>query len=56
MRIGVVRAALVLVLVLGVAACAPNGKFKRYDGPEVTRIVVMKSARKMYLLHDRQRC
>lgn len=27
-------------------------KFRRYDGPEVTRIVVMKSDLKMYLMHE----
>lgn len=31
-----------------------SSKFKRYDGPEVTRIVVLKSERQMFLLHDRQ--
>lgn len=37
------------------AACvtlsACSSKFKSYDGPEVTRIVVYKERRKMYLLH-----
>ncbi|MEP1767286.1 MAG: L,D-transpeptidase family protein [Sulfitobacter sp.] len=31
-------------------ACAPT-KFKRYNGPEVTRIVVNKTDRKMFLLN-----
>jgi murein L,D-transpeptidase YafK len=28
-----------------------GGKFRSYDGPEVTRIVVMKNDRRLYLLH-----
>ncbi|ARE40644.1 ErfK/YbiS/YcfS/YnhG family protein [Rhodovulum sp. P5] len=28
-----------------------SSKFKRYDGPEVTRILVFKDKRKMYLVH-----
>lgn len=37
---------------LTVAGCAGDSKFKRYNGPEVTMIVVKKGARKMYLLHN----
>ncbi|WP_341540295.1 L,D-transpeptidase family protein [Rhodovulum euryhalinum] len=37
---------------LALSACA--SKFKTYDGPEVTRIVVMKERRQMYLLHHDQ--
>ena len=40
------------VATLGLSACAsarPN--FLTYDGPEVTSLVVNKSARKLYLLH-----
>lgn len=40
-------AALAIVAV-GLGSCS---KFKSYDGPEVTRIVVMKSARQMMLYH-----
>ena len=44
-------------MMLGVGATATLGacaqsKFKRYDGPEVTFIVVNKDARRMYLLHN----
>lgn len=39
----------VLALVTGLAACAT--KFKTYNGPEVTQILVYKSKREMYLLH-----
>lgn len=37
-----------LALVLGLSAC---GKFPAYTGPEVTRVIVQKENRKMYLLH-----
>lgn len=33
------------------AGCAERSKFKTYNGPEVTRIVVQKGARRMHLLH-----
>ncbi len=40
------------VVLVGLAATlAGCSKFKTYDGPQVTRIVVMKDARKMYLFH-----
>ena len=45
---------LVLVLLLGVSLAGCSSKFKSYDGPEVTSIVVNKGARKMYLLHNEQ--
>lgn len=35
---------------LALAGC--SSKFRRYDGPEVTAIVVNKAPRRMYLLHD----
>jgi murein L,D-transpeptidase YafK len=38
-----------LALAMVLSGCAT--KFKDYDGPEVTRIVVFKDARRMYLLH-----
>lgn len=41
----------VLLLALGLAACG-SSKFKTYNGPEITKIEVHKSARKMYLLHN----
>ncbi|MGR3320514.1 MAG: L,D-transpeptidase family protein [Pseudooceanicola sp.] len=43
-----IRLLLVLTLALGAAACS---KFRHYDGPEVTRVVVYKEQRKMHLLH-----
>ena len=39
---------------LGLIAAALSGcasKFRTYNGPEITRVVVFKSARRMYLLH-----
>lgn len=33
----------------GLAGC--GSKFRRYDGPEVTRIVILKGERKMYLVN-----
>ena len=40
---------------LAIAGCSPSSKgskFRRYNGPEVTSIVINKGARKMYLLHN----
>lgn len=45
----VTKAVSAIALVMLVGAC--DSKFKTYDGPEVTRIVVQKEQRKMYLLH-----
>ncbi|EEW24921.1 L,D-transpeptidase family protein [Rhodobacter ferrooxidans] len=42
---------LALALAFGLAACG-SGKFRTYNGPEVTSIQVHKAARKMYLLHN----
>ncbi|WP_171175257.1 murein L,D-transpeptidase family protein [Ruegeria sp. HKCCD8929] len=40
---------------LSVSACGTSDpRFLRYRGPEVTSVVVNKSARKMYLLHHNQ--
>lgn len=39
-------------LALVAAGCSP--RIRSYDGPEVTRIVVLKGRRKMYLLHHGQ--
>jgi murein L,D-transpeptidase YafK len=38
---------------LALGGCAHN-KFLRYNGPEVTRVVVQKSQRRLYLLHHDQ--
>lgn len=39
---------LIVVVAIGFSGCS---KFRSYNGPEVTRVVVMKSERRMYLLH-----
>ena len=39
---------IVVALAIGLASCS---KFKTYQGPEVTRLVIMKSERRLYLLH-----
>ena len=38
--------------VAGLSGCA--SKFKTYNGPEVTSVIVNKGARRMYLLHHDQ--
>ena len=46
------KAVCALLLVLFTTGCAT--KFRTYDGPEVTGIVVQKADRRMYLLHQGQ--
>ena len=43
------RAILVVAVLALVPGCA--SKFKTYDGPEVTRVLVYKESRRMYLMH-----
>jgi murein L,D-transpeptidase YafK len=45
----IVLRGLVLVALLVLSACS-SSKFIKYDGPEVTRVVVLKERRTMYLL------
>ncbi|QCO56569.1 hypothetical protein EOK75_08790 [Pseudorhodobacter turbinis] len=40
-----------LFVVLGLVACGGDPKFRTYNGPEVTKVVVYKDARKMQLFH-----
>ncbi len=40
-----------LMVLVAAVAVGCTSKFKRYYGPEVTRIIVQKEARRMYLLH-----
>jgi murein L,D-transpeptidase YafK len=42
--------ALILSMALALSACS-SSKFKTYNGPEVTSVVVYKEARKMHLVH-----
>ncbi|KMK65440.1 murein L,D-transpeptidase family protein [Puniceibacterium sp. IMCC21224] len=41
------------LLALSLAGCATS-KFKTYNGPAVTQVVVQKGARKMYLMHNQK--
>lgn len=45
----IIRLIAVSLLVLGLTGC--GSKFKTYNGPEVTHVVINKTARRMYLLH-----
>ncbi|MEL7343247.1 MAG: L,D-transpeptidase family protein [Pseudomonadota bacterium] len=45
-----VWAGLALLIIVTLAGCAP--KIPSYNGPEVTRILVYKESRRMYLMHD----
>ena len=49
-----VAALMILGLLAACGAKQPPSKFKRYDGPPVTQILVKKSERKMYLLSGTQ--
>lgn len=40
------------VAALGLGACTSSSKFRTYNGPEVTYILVNKEDRQMFLLHD----
>ena len=48
------KAILALAVVAGLSGCAekPASKFRTYDGPEVTQLLVKKAERKLFLLHD----
>lgn len=48
------RSTLLLLLAAGATAGCEQPKFVSYSGPEVTRIEVQKSTRRMYLLHHDQ--
>ena len=50
MRI-LMRAVLAVSLIVALSGCA--SKFRSYDGPEVTRVVVFKESRRLYLLHHK---
>ncbi len=43
----------VMAALLGLAGCA-EPRFLTYDGPEVTTVVVQKSQRRLYLLHEEE--
>ena len=45
------RRVLLLSMVSALALSACSSKFKRYNGPQVTRVIVYKGQRKMHLMH-----
>ena len=49
---GMTRRFLLVAAMSALAGCA--GKFRRYDGPGVTRVMVFKKARTMHLLNGRR--
>ena len=46
-----IRAILILLSLTALSACGQKSKFRSYDGPAVTRVVVYKAERQMFLLH-----
>lgn len=46
-------AVMIIVLSVGLSGCSTS-KFRTYNGPEVTRVVVNKADRRMHLLHHDQ--
>ena len=49
-----IRICLLIAGLMGLAACAAPSKFKTYNGPEVTRVIVNKGQREMMLMHHDQ--
>ena len=47
----VFRLAILAILIAGLSAC--SSKFRSYDGPEVTKIIVFKQARYLHLMHGK---
>lgn len=43
---------LVALMLTGLAGC--SSKFRSYDGPEVTRVLIYKESRTMYLMHHEE--
>ena len=50
MRSAFLRVLILVATALVLTGCA-SSKFRSYNGPEVTRVVVMKADRRMYLMH-----
>lgn len=46
-----IRFIVLVAALLGLAACGTPSKFKTYNGPEVTRVIVNKGGREMFLMH-----
>ncbi|NNF24237.1 MAG: L,D-transpeptidase family protein [Rhodobacteraceae bacterium] len=45
---------LIPLLLIAALVSGCSSKFRSYDGPEVTRVVVFKENRRMYLLHEKE--
>lgn len=45
-----IRIIAVVLLAVGLAGC--GSKFKTYNGPEVTRVIVQKDERRLFLMHN----
>lgn len=45
------KIAALIVMALALSGCAGESKFRSYDGPEVTQVIVQKHTRKMWLMH-----
>lgn len=50
-KMRILRVVALFALVAGLAGCTTS-KFKTYNGPEVTRVIVDKGARAMFLMHN----
>jgi len=48
----IIRSVLITLLLVILTGCAAPSKFRSYDGPEVTRVVLLKEARQLQLLHN----
>lgn len=46
------RVVLLVLSIIGLFGLASCSKFRTYDGPEVTRVLIYKDSRVMYLMHD----
>ena len=44
----------VIIAAFALISCGSSSKFKKYNGPQVTQVLVDKTARKMWLLHDKR--
>ncbi len=51
MRLGKVAFTAVMLVMMTVLASCSSSKFKRYNGPEVTRVIVDKGDRELLLMH-----
>ncbi|WP_375260327.1 murein L,D-transpeptidase family protein [Palleronia sp.] len=47
-----IRALLILTALAALAACGERSKFQSYEGTEVTRLILFKDERKLFLMHD----